>query len=290
MPTARPGEPGCSRAPGPPRRTTPTLPRARRHDRPPVRARPARRRRAHLRHRDLRRVRVLAHRAGAQPGRRARRRRWATARPSIVQRAHREPVLPALGAASSASPSPRWSPATSPSPRSPRCSCPASPALGLRRGRGGRHRHRARAGAGHGAVDGVRRARAEEPRHRRPAAHGAGRRLAAGRVRARVPLADQRRSTPRPTRSCAGSAWSRPRSCARRARPGAQLARPRQRRAAARSTRAPPTLLDRSLRFSDRVAEELMTPRVRVESLDADDDRRRPASRGRGAPASPASR
>jgi CBS domain containing-hemolysin-like protein len=31
------------------------------------------------------------------------------------------------------------------------------------------------------------------------------------------------------------------------------------------------TLLDRSLRFTDRVAEELMTPRVRVESLDADD-------------------
>ncbi|GAA1204284.1 hemolysin family protein [Pseudonocardia alaniniphila] len=31
------------------------------------------------------------------------------------------------------------------------------------------------------------------------------------------------------------------------------------------------TLLDRSLRFTDRVAEDLMTPRVRVESLDADD-------------------
>jgi CBS domain containing-hemolysin-like protein len=31
------------------------------------------------------------------------------------------------------------------------------------------------------------------------------------------------------------------------------------------------TLLDRSLRFTDRVAEELMTPRVRVTSLDADD-------------------
>ncbi len=31
------------------------------------------------------------------------------------------------------------------------------------------------------------------------------------------------------------------------------------------------TLLDRSLRFVDRVAEELMTPRVRVQSLDADD-------------------
>ncbi len=31
------------------------------------------------------------------------------------------------------------------------------------------------------------------------------------------------------------------------------------------------TLLDRSLRFTDRIAEELMTPRVRVESLDADD-------------------
>ncbi len=31
------------------------------------------------------------------------------------------------------------------------------------------------------------------------------------------------------------------------------------------------TLLDRSLRFNDRVAEDLMTPRVRVESLDADD-------------------
>jgi CBS domain containing-hemolysin-like protein len=30
------------------------------------------------------------------------------------------------------------------------------------------------------------------------------------------------------------------------------------------------TLLDRSLRFTDRVAEDLMTPRVRVESLDAD--------------------
>jgi CBS domain containing-hemolysin-like protein len=31
------------------------------------------------------------------------------------------------------------------------------------------------------------------------------------------------------------------------------------------------TLLDRSLRFTDRVAEDLMTPRVRVKSLDADD-------------------
>ena len=31
------------------------------------------------------------------------------------------------------------------------------------------------------------------------------------------------------------------------------------------------TLLDRSLRFTDRVAEDLMTPRVRMESLDADD-------------------
>ena len=31
------------------------------------------------------------------------------------------------------------------------------------------------------------------------------------------------------------------------------------------------TLLDRSLRFTDRVAEDLMTPRVRVASLDADD-------------------
>ncbi|OZM78584.1 hemolysin family protein [Pseudonocardia sp. MH-G8] len=31
------------------------------------------------------------------------------------------------------------------------------------------------------------------------------------------------------------------------------------------------TLLDRSLRFTDRVAEDLMTPRVRVESLDADE-------------------
>jgi CBS domain containing-hemolysin-like protein len=31
------------------------------------------------------------------------------------------------------------------------------------------------------------------------------------------------------------------------------------------------TLLDRSLRFTDRVAEDLMTPRVRVESLEADD-------------------
>jgi CBS domain containing-hemolysin-like protein len=31
------------------------------------------------------------------------------------------------------------------------------------------------------------------------------------------------------------------------------------------------TLLDRSLRFTDRVAEDLMTPRVRVESLDAED-------------------
>lgn len=31
------------------------------------------------------------------------------------------------------------------------------------------------------------------------------------------------------------------------------------------------TLLDRSLRFTDRVADDLMTPRVRVESLDADD-------------------
>jgi len=31
------------------------------------------------------------------------------------------------------------------------------------------------------------------------------------------------------------------------------------------------TLLDRSLRFTDRVAEDLMTPRVRVESIDADD-------------------
>ncbi|WP_219417528.1 hemolysin family protein [Pseudonocardia nigra] len=31
------------------------------------------------------------------------------------------------------------------------------------------------------------------------------------------------------------------------------------------------TLLDRSLRFTDRVAQDLMTPRVRVESLDADD-------------------
>jgi CBS domain containing-hemolysin-like protein len=31
------------------------------------------------------------------------------------------------------------------------------------------------------------------------------------------------------------------------------------------------TLLDRSLRFTDRVAENFMTPRVRVESLDADD-------------------
>jgi CBS domain containing-hemolysin-like protein len=31
------------------------------------------------------------------------------------------------------------------------------------------------------------------------------------------------------------------------------------------------TLLDRSLRFTDRVAEDLMTPRVRVEALDADD-------------------
>ena len=31
------------------------------------------------------------------------------------------------------------------------------------------------------------------------------------------------------------------------------------------------TLLDRSLRFTDRVAEDLMTPRVRVETLDADD-------------------
>ena len=30
-------------------------------------------------------------------------------------------------------------------------------------------------------------------------------------------------------------------------------------------------LLDRSLRFTDRVAEDLMTPRVRVETLDADD-------------------
>ena len=31
------------------------------------------------------------------------------------------------------------------------------------------------------------------------------------------------------------------------------------------------TLLERSLRFTDRVAEELMTPRVRVETIDADD-------------------
>ncbi|GAA1832374.1 hemolysin family protein [Pseudonocardia ailaonensis] len=31
------------------------------------------------------------------------------------------------------------------------------------------------------------------------------------------------------------------------------------------------TLLDRSLRFTDRVAEDLMTPRVRVDTLDADD-------------------
>ncbi|AEA25363.1 hemolysin family protein [Pseudonocardia benzenivorans] len=31
------------------------------------------------------------------------------------------------------------------------------------------------------------------------------------------------------------------------------------------------TLLDRSLRFTDRVAEDLMTPRVRMEALDADD-------------------
>ena len=36
------------------------------------------------------------------------------------------------------------------------------------------------------------------------------------------------------------------------------------------------TLLDRSLRFTDRVAEELMTPRVRVETIDADDTVDRP--------------
>ena len=220
--------PGASRTPHGPRR----------HERPPVPHGRGRRRRPHSRHRGGRSVRVRAHRAGTQSGRCARRREG---RPEGPGRAAgpSQPVVPAVG-------QPARHHRHHTGHRLSRRACDrksvrAEPRRARHgRNRGWRHRDRARVDPGHGAVDGVRRARAQEPRDRRPAAHGARRRVAAERVREHVPLADRCAQRARPT-PIVRRLGMEPAEELRSARSPqrAELVGAGQRRAAARSTRAP---------------------------------------------------
>ena len=106
----------------------------------------------------------------------------------------------------------------------------------------------------HGAVHGVRRARAEEHRHRRPAAHRPGRGLAPGRLRARLPplIAALNASANAVVRRLGVEPAEELRS-ARSAEELGALVRASGERGTLHAGTA--TLMDRSLRFTDRVAQ-----------------------------------